>query len=126
MNNLEKLTEATMSALKGELKGKLKESKSFFYNNGEDSEKNQLKQYGYGYNDTSAFGTPENVAQNIEDLIAPGQDSVCEEIRQMINLCCKEAKYILYTDDQGFYNYIYEIDENGNEVKLLVKWIIRW
>lgn len=122
MNNLEKLTEATMSALKGELK----EGKSFFYNNGEDSEKNQLKQYGYGYNDTCAFGTPEDVAQNIESLIAEGQDDVCEEIRQIINLCCTEAKYILYTDDQGFYNYIYEIDENGNEIKLLAKWIIRW
>ena len=124
MNNLEKLTEATMSALKGELKDKLKESKSFFYTDGEDSEKNQLKQYGYGYNDTSAFGTPENVAQNIEDLIAPGQDSVCEEIRQIINICCKKVRYILYTTDQGYYNYIYEIDEDGNEIKLLAKWII--
>ena len=124
MNNLEKLTEATMSALKGELKDKLKESKSFFYTDGEDSEKNQLKQYGYGYNDTSAFGTPENVAQNIEDLIAPGQDSVCEEIRQIINICCKKVRYILYTTDQGYYNYIYEIDEDGNEINLLAKWII--
>ena len=124
MNNLEKLTEATMSALKGELKSNLKESKSFFYTDGEDSEKNQLKQYRYGYNDTSAFGTPENVAQNIEDLIAEGQDDLCEEIKQVINLCCKEARYILYTTDQGFYNYIYEIDEDGNEIKLLAQWVI--
>ena len=120
MNNLEKLTEATMLALKG----KLVESKSFFYNNGDDSEKNQLKQYGYGYNDTCAFGTPGKVAQNIEDLIAEGQDDLCEEIKQVINLCCKGAKYILYTADQGFYNYIYEIDEDGNEIKLLAQWII--
>ena len=118
MNNLEKLTEATMSALKGELV----ESKSFFYNNGDDSEKNQLKQYGYGYNDTCAFGTPDKVAQNIEDLIAEGQGSVCEEIRQIINICCKDVKYILYTS-QNSYDYIYEIDENGNEIKLLAQWI---
>lgn len=120
MNKLEKLTEATMSALRGELK----ESKSFFYNDEDDSEKNQLKQYGYGYNDTCAFGTPENVAQNIEDLVAEGQGDLCEEIRQIINLCCKEAKYILYTTDQGFYNYIYEIDKDGNEIKLLAQWVI--
>ena len=125
MNNLEKLTEATMSALKGELKSKLKESKSFFYTDGEDSEKNQLKQYGYGYNDTCAFGTPDKVAQNIESLIAEGQDDLCEEIRQIINVCCKEVRYILYTTDQGYYNYIYEIDEDGNEINLLTKWIIR-
>ena len=122
MNNLEKLTEATMSALRGELK----ESKSFFYNGGDSDERNQLKQDGYGYNDTCAFGTPEDVAQNIESLIAEGQDSVCEEIRQIINICCKEVRYILYTTDQGLYNYIYEIDENGNEINLLAKWIIRW
>ena len=120
MNNLEKLEEATMRALQG----KLNESKSFFHNDGEDSEKNQLKQYGYGYNDTCAFGTPDKVAQNIEDLIAEGQDDLCEEIKQVINLCCKEARYILYTADQGFYNYIYEIDEDGNEIKLLAQWVI--
>ena len=40
MNNLEKLEEATMRALQG----KLNESKSLFHNDGEDSEKNQLKQ----------------------------------------------------------------------------------
>lgn len=120
MNKLEKLTEATMSALKGELV----ESKSFFYNSGNDSEKNQLKQYGYGYNDTCAFGTPEGVAQNIKDLIAEGQDNLCEEIKQIINLCCKEAKYILYTTDKDFYNCIYEIDEDGNEIKLLAKWAV--
>lgn len=124
MNKLEKLTEATMRALQG----KLNESKSFFHNDGEDSEKNQLKQYGYGYNDTCAFGTPDNVVQHIDELIGDGEshDKDCDEIRQVINLCGTEAKYILYTEDQGFYNYIYEIDENGNEIKLLAKWVIRW
>ena len=116
------LEEATIKAMKSKLIEE--ENNNFFYNEdaGEDSEVYQLKNYGFGYNDTCAFGTPADVSTHIDELIAEDQDESCEEIRKAIDLACKKAKYILFTTDNGYYNYIYEIDENGNEIKLLIQW----
>ena len=117
------LEEATIKAMESKL---IEEANNFFYNQdaGEDSEVYQLKNYGFGHNDTCAFGTPDNVSIHIDELIAEDedQDESCEEIRKAIDLACKKAKYILFTTDNGYYNYIYEIDENGNEIKLLIQW----
>lgn len=84
---------------------------------------NNMKENGCGNNDNCYFGTPKDVSNNLDSLVAD-EPEYKDQIKSVIdNLIGSDVKYIIgYATDNEGYNEIYELTDNGKLGKLLVSW----
>lgn len=84
---------------------------------------NNMKENGCGNNDSCYFGTPKDISNNLDSLVAD-EPEYKDQIKSVIdNLIGSDVKYIIgYGTDNEGYNKIYELTDNGKLGKLLVSW----
>ena len=86
---------------------------------------NDMKENGCEHDDYRYFGTPKDISNNLDSLVAD-EPEYKEQIKSIIdNLIGSDVKYIIgYEIDNQGYNKIYELTEDGKLGKLLVSWYV--
>lgn len=86
---------------------------------------NDMKENGCEHDGYRYFGTPKDISNNLDSLVAD-EPEYKEQIKSIIdNLISSDVKYIIgYEIDNQGYNKIYELTEDGKLGKLLVSWYV--